>query len=152
MPAPLPHAADPTALPPPRGWIDLIAALLPLLLQAFQILIEYFKRAPAPTRLNIVVVRESKDLLPSQAAMLDDPDFHTYVGRRRHRWRCCDPDGRGPDGLTPPDIAPYLQLANSVGLPALILTDHDTGDLHAALALPPDVVAFKALIVRHGGD
>jgi hypothetical protein len=143
--------AKPLALPEPKINWDNIGKLILMVLDFLKLVFGFIPVPPVARTLWVLVLRETLETTPAQAAILTSADLMDAIERRRHHWRCCDPDGVAEDGKVPPGIQPYLDLAVGKSLPRLYVIAADHGDLFYAAELPSTQQAVIDLVTMYGG-
>ncbi len=103
----------------------------------------------------IVVVEETAERTPQQAAVLTNSGFRQWITTAGHDCRMIDKDVLTPTGSVPTDCAPYLDLAKGQTLPRLFIVDGCSGDSQGKVLfagdLPATADALKTLIQQKGG-
>jgi hypothetical protein len=103
----------------------------------------------------IIIVEETQDRTPQQAAVLTDSSFRQWLTTSGHDYRMIDQNVQDQSGTVPTACAPYLNLAKGKTLPRLFIVDGSSGDSKGKVLfagdLPPTVAALKALIKQEGG-
>jgi len=95
-----------------------------------------------------VVVYESQDLTPEQAAILASATLRSYLETSPYWWRIVDQDVTDRTGQPPAPLRPYLDRARAKPLPWLMLADpHDSITYEGQL--PASDTALIALLRQH---
>lgn len=103
----------------------------------------------------VIIVEETKDRTPQQAAVLTDSSFRQWIATAGHDYRMIDQDVQNRAGTVPAACVPYLDLAKGKTLPRLFIVDGSSGDSQGKVLfsgdLPSSAAALKTLIQQKGG-
>jgi hypothetical protein len=86
----------------------------------------------------------------NRGQMFTDPTLTAYAKIKGHRFRVVDKNVVGADGKPPPDLAPYLKMAEGAALPQLYLVTERGRVLYRG-TLPETPDALLGLIKKVGG-
>jgi len=99
----------------------------------------------APTR--VVVIYESSNLDPADAATINSHELRAYLDAHGHWYRMADKDILNEFREKPPEILPYLDAADGHPLPWLLLADANH-KITLGQHLPPSAAEVIALLQR----
>ncbi len=105
---------------------------------------------PVPTKLWAVVIAETKDRTPAQAAVLASTKFRALFDGGYRDFDPLDKDGK--ERAVPVDLKVYAERAKTMTKPVLFIVD-DSGNVYYDGALPATVAKAETLVaeIRGGG-
>ena len=96
-----------------------------------------------------LIIEETGQRTPEQAATLLSRELALYFVTTKLAYRIEDQDAEGPDGTTPADLVPYIELAKKAGnLPRVFILSTD-GTIVFQGYLPATSSAFVALMRQY---
>lgn len=98
----------------------------------------------------LVVIEETAERTPSQAALLGDAELSGYVRCKGWRVRVADRDAKDAEGRVPRDLAGYIERAKGKRLPYLILVDASGKARHEG-TMPASAAEVLATLKKAGG-
>jgi hypothetical protein len=99
---------------------------------------------PAPTMAWAIVIEQTEQRTPQQAAVLNDAAMWDRLRGKGHKWRIYDADN-------PPAASKgFVSAAKAVGMPALLIVT-DAGKLVEAVKMPETVEGFEAAMKKATG-
>jgi len=97
---------------------------------------------------RVVVVYESHDLTPTNAATLNSKTLRDYLDAHGYWYRFIDKDIKDPDDISPLQLLTYTTAAQNKELPWLLFADA-SHNVTAAQHLPPTAADVINLLQQH---